>query len=147
MAYNGEFSYMDLSYGSVEWSNAVKCFPDIPSKLELEAPVREFVHCTIELQNQTTNCAIFAGGDESDERWWLKFDVEDMPDIQRLKCIVVGREFKWAGQRTDEQSHYVRSIGCYETRRGASHLYLVQVVNIPHSTSERNSRGFYGQGL
>jgi len=74
MAYTGEITYMKIPFEEVEWSNAVKCFPDIPSKLELQAPVREFLHCTIEPQNQTTKYAIFA---EGDERGWLKFDVEE----------------------------------------------------------------------
>jgi len=60
-------------------------FPDTPSKLELQAPVREFLHC---------------------EGGWLTFDVEDIADIQRLKCIVVGRSLGWA-QGADEQAHYV----------------------------------------
>jgi len=30
---------MGIPFAGVEWSNAVKCFPDIPSKLELQAPV------------------------------------------------------------------------------------------------------------
>jgi hypothetical protein len=101
MAYVGEISYMAIPFGEVEWSNAVKCFPSIPSKLELQAPVREFLHCTIEPQN--TECAISAEG--ADKRGWLKFDGEDITDTQRLKCVVVGRARE--GQETDGQEHYV----------------------------------------
>jgi hypothetical protein len=99
MAYKGGINYMDISFQHAEWSNAVKCFPDIPSKLELQAPVREFLHCTIEPQNE--RCAIVA---EGGERGWLQFDGEDITDIQRLKCIVVGRA---RFQEADEQAHYV----------------------------------------
>lgn len=93
---------MDIPLGEVEWSNAVKCFLDIPSKLELQAPVREFLHCTIEPENRTTKCAIFA---EGDERGWLKFDAEDKIDIRGLKCVVIGRAPQ--GQEADEQAHYI----------------------------------------
>jgi hypothetical protein len=59
MAYKGGISYMNIPFEAVEWSNAVKWFPGTPSdgtpsKLELQAPVREFLHCRIEPQNQTT---------------------------------------------------------------------------------------------
>jgi hypothetical protein len=103
MAYKGGISYMDIPFDEVEWSNAVKCFP---SKLELQAPVREFLHYMIEPQNETTKCAILA---EGDEREWLQFDVEDMTDIQRLKCIVVGRARleQETDEEADEQYHYV----------------------------------------
>ncbi|KAF4622831.1 hypothetical protein G7Y89_g14193 [Cudoniella acicularis] len=101
MAYEGEISYMDIPFNRVEWSNAVKCFS---GELVLKAPVREFLRCTIELQN--TECAIFAKG--ADKRGWLKFDREDMTDIQRLKCIVVGRARE--GQETVEQEHYVLAV-------------------------------------
>jgi hypothetical protein len=120
MAYKGGINYMDIPFNEVEWNNAVKCFPDIPSKLELQAPVREFLHCTIELQNGITKCAIFA---EGDERGWLKFDVEDMTDIQRLKCIVVGRAREWSKRRADEQVHYI--------------LVVTQSLEGGHSTYER----------
>ncbi|KAF4622802.1 hypothetical protein G7Y89_g14223 [Cudoniella acicularis] len=84
MAYEGEISYVDIPFGKVEWSDAVK----FGSKLELQAPVREFLHCTIEPQNE--GCAILS---EGGERGWLKFDGEDITDIQRLKCIVVGKKY------------------------------------------------------
>jgi hypothetical protein len=83
LAYKGGISYMGIPFNEVEWSNAVKWFPGKP---ELQAPVREFLYCTIELQNE--GCAILA---EGDKRGWLKFDREDKRDIQSLKCIVVGR--------------------------------------------------------
>ncbi|KAH8647025.1 heterokaryon incompatibility protein-domain-containing protein [Tricladium varicosporioides] len=128
MAYEGGISYMEIPFEAVEWSNAVKWFPGtpsdgIPSKLELQAPVREFLHCTIEPQNQAAKCAIFA---EGDKRGWLKFDVEDMTDIQRLKCIVVGRQcekYKWRGQgqRADEQAHYVLVV--MQRRQGRHRAY------------------------
>jgi hypothetical protein len=60
MAYKGGINYMDIPFNDVEWSDAVKCFPGTPSELELQAPVREFLHCTIEQQN--TECAILAEG-------------------------------------------------------------------------------------
>jgi hypothetical protein len=107
MAYKGGISYIDIPFEDVEWSNAVKCFPDTTIKFELQAPVREFLNCTIKPRNQTTECAILA---EGDERGWLKFDVEDIPNIQRLKCIVVGRKYKqyfWRRQEADEEAHYI----------------------------------------
>jgi hypothetical protein len=72
--------------------------------------VRDFLHCTIEQQN--TRYAILAEGTGrrgwlkakgTNKRVWLKFDGEDMTDIQRLKCVVVGRE----PGRSDEQAQYV----------------------------------------
>jgi hypothetical protein len=125
MAYKGGISYIDVLFDSPGWSNAVKCFPDIPSKLELQAPVREFLHCVIKPRDQTTKCAIFAKGDE---RGWLKFDVEDMTDIQRLKCIVVGRAYewrerkRWRGADADEQAHYVYIILSYGRTTSLNHL-------------------------
>jgi hypothetical protein len=96
MAYKGGISYMNIPFDDVEWSNAVKCFPGKP---ELQAPVREFLHYTIEPQNE--RCTILA---EGVERGWLKFDGEDITDIQILKCIVVGRARR---QETDDQEHYI----------------------------------------
>lgn len=77
---------MGITFSKVEWSNAVKSFP---GKLELQAPVREFLDCTIEPQNQTTEYAIFAKGagirgrlkaKGTNKRGWLKFDRADITD-------------------------------------------------------------------
>jgi hypothetical protein len=60
--------------------------------------VREFLRCTIKpedtsaTESKNTRCTIFAEG--ADESGWLQFDVEDMIDIQRLKCVVIGRTYK-----------------------------------------------------
>ena len=94
---------MDIPFYQVEWSNAVKCSP---SKLELQATVREFSHCTIEPQN--TRCNIL--DERGDKRGWLAFDEEDTTDIQRLKCVVVGRARARKGQERGEQEHYILAV-------------------------------------
>jgi hypothetical protein len=81
MAYKGDVTYMSIPFYQVEWSNAVT-FLDISGNLEVQAPVREFLNCTIELENQTTECSIFAEG--AQKRGSLKFDWEDITDTQRL---------------------------------------------------------------
>ena len=111
---------MDVSFFEVEWSDAVKL---IPGKLELQAPVREFSHCAIESGNE--GCAILA---EGEKRGWLKFDGEDITDIQRLKCIVVGRAYEWGADEwgadkrgADEQVHYVLVVT--QRLEGRHHAY------------------------
>jgi len=42
---------MGIPFEDLKWSNAVIWFPGILSKLELQAPVIEFLHYTIEPQN------------------------------------------------------------------------------------------------
>jgi hypothetical protein len=97
MAHDGEISYMHIPFGVVEWSNAVRSFS---SKHVLEAPVREFLHCKIEPQN--IECGILNEGGVNVGR--LIFDREDITDIQRLKCIVIGRD---ALSSIDWRTHYV----------------------------------------
>ena len=51
MEYKGGIGFMGIPFEDLKWSNAVIWFPGILSKLELRAPVIEFLHCTIEPQN------------------------------------------------------------------------------------------------
>jgi len=81
---------MGIPLNGIEWSNAVKWDGGQPV---LEAPVREF-----NLQN--------AKGADIAKR--LKFDGDDVTDIQGLKCIVVARAR--GGQETDEQKHYILAV-------------------------------------
>jgi len=81
MAYEGEISYLKIPLGLVEWSNAVHgCFSHKVQdglnhlfSVELKATVRKFSLNEI-------------------ERQLLIFDENDRSDIQRLRCIFIGRE-------------------------------------------------------
>ena len=79
MAYEGEISYMDIRFGEVEWSDAVKWKPSKPT--ELQGLARRFRNCTIE--SQDAQCYISTKGAD-DERGWLKFDGEDITNIKQF---------------------------------------------------------------
>jgi hypothetical protein len=100
MSYDGEISYMKIEFSRLGWSDvvelsgAVGCFSS-----ELKALVGEFFRCKIEPHPETTECAIL--DEEGDKRGWLKYDGEDRTDIERLKCVVIGREL-WASGSNDK---------------------------------------------
>lgn len=109
----------------VKWSDTIKFFPGLPNKPELQAPVREFSDCTIEPQNQTTKCTIFADGGKYEG--WLKFDREDITDTQRLRCIVVGMaQMGMKRLESDMEEHYVLVV----TQREGGHYERVGVGSI-----------------
>lgn len=112
MASKGDISYMDISLGSVEWSHAVRYHSTSKLHNGLDYLRRRGIAFSVELKALAREFLL-----KEDERRLLIFDDDNGLDIQRLRCVVIGRkQLRYSG----EQEHYVLVI---KPVSGEKHTY------------------------
>lgn len=95
MAYDGAIAYMDISTkDSVEWTSDVK-LSIANSQDRTATPNTELKALVVE----------FNGIELAREKWRLILDVKEDVNIQKLKCVILGRQV--SAYYNADQIHYV----------------------------------------
>lgn len=85
MAYSGGFQYISIPFGRVEWLDNPRF--DSERKLALIAEVRKFQNCTTK-QVERRHVIVDSRGVE---RGWIDYDVKNVKDLSRTRCVFIGR--------------------------------------------------------
>ncbi|KAF2198313.1 hypothetical protein GQ43DRAFT_457923 [Delitschia confertaspora ATCC 74209] len=85
MAYSGGIQFIDIPFDRVDWIDNLRF--DEESTHTIIANVWIFQHCRMKLHEARYTVLDFDGT----ERGWIQYDIEDSEELDKERCIVVGR--------------------------------------------------------
>ncbi|KAF2196213.1 hypothetical protein GQ43DRAFT_445320 [Delitschia confertaspora ATCC 74209] len=87
MAYSGGIQFMNIAFNKVDWINNLRFDEECECDHAIVSNVWKYQNCTMELHE-----ALYKVSD-SDRmpRGWVQYDVEDGKELDKERCIVVGR--------------------------------------------------------